>query len=66
MIENKFSIIDVPKYSNWECYLFGAKDRDSGITWHAFVGNVPNWFWRKMQYLCFGNRWVKINKEEKK
>ena len=22
-------------------------------------GKVPNWFWRTMQYLILGNRWVK-------
>jgi hypothetical protein len=21
--------------------------------------DVPCWFWRKMQWLCFGNKWVK-------
>ena len=45
--------------SGWECHFFGAKERE-GIIWEPSKGKVPNWFWRKMQYLFFGNRWVKI------
>jgi len=45
------------KPSEWTCYLFGAKNE--GITWQPSEGNVPNWFWRTMQYLVFGNRWIK-------
>jgi hypothetical protein len=43
----------------WECHCFGAKDGE-GIIWETTEGKVPNWFWRKMQYLILGNRWVKI------
>ena len=49
--------IRVPLLSPWRCYLFGA-DRD-GIVWRPVMGSEPNWFWRWMQYLCFGNRWVR-------
>ena len=42
--------------SGWACYLFGTGE---GIVLRPAKGFVPNWFWRKMQYLCFGNRWVK-------
>jgi len=43
--------------SEWTCYLFGVKNE--GITWQPSKDNVPNWFWRTMQYLVFGNRWIK-------
>ena len=54
-------VLELPELSEWKCYLFGLED--------AFVltpkkGNVPNWFWRKMQYLILGNRWVKNPKEK--
>lgn len=44
------------KYSNWQCELFGG----SSITWRPEEGKEPNWFWRWMQYLAFGNRWKKV------
>ena len=46
----------VPEYSEWVCDLFGAKENE-GITWNPLKGEEPNWFWRKMQYVVFGNRW---------
>lgn len=46
------------KNSEWNCYCFGAKDGE-GIVWTPSEGKVPNWFWRKMQYLILGNRWVR-------
>ena len=42
--------------SGWHCEMFGMK---GSLTWHPQSHQVPNWFWRKMQYLCFGNKWVK-------
>lgn len=45
-----------PKLSNWQCHLFGTKE----YVYQPSKGNVPNWFWRKMQYLILGNRWEKI------
>ena len=44
--------------SEWVCYLFGGGG-DNGFIWRPAKGKHPNWFWRKMQYLLFGNRWVK-------
>jgi hypothetical protein len=41
--------------SDWKCYLFGS----DGITFQPEKGKEPNWFWRMMQYLLLGNRWVK-------
>jgi len=49
--------IELPEYSEWQCYLFGSNGE--GICWRPVKGKEPNWFWRKMQYFCFGNRWVK-------
>ena len=31
----------------------------NGLRWKPALGGEPNWFWRKMQYFVFGNRWVK-------
>jgi hypothetical protein len=42
----------------WECYLFGSTGSD-GLTLHPLKDKEPNWFWRKMQFLLLGNRWVK-------
>ena len=51
------SPIRSPKLSDWTCYLFGSNG--DGVAWKPADGKVPNWFWRKMQYLFFGNKWVK-------
>lgn len=51
----------MPPDGGWACYMFGANpERSSGIVWHPNETEVPNWFWRTMQYLAFGNRWVKL------
>jgi hypothetical protein len=50
--------LNTPELSDWQCYLFGSGDR-SGIVWNPRKGHVPNFFWRWMQYLFFGNLWVK-------
>jgi len=55
-IETKFDC-KWPEYSEWTCHLFGGGT--CGITWTPLKGEHPNWFWRKMQYLCFGNKWEK-------
>ena len=45
--------INLPEPSEWQCHLLP----------HYVLcppkGDEPNWFWRKMQYLAFGFRWVK-------
>ena len=53
--------IQSPDYSEWQCHLFGS-DGFGGIPWRPLKGQHPNWFWRKMQYLFFGNTWVKDGK----
>lgn len=45
--------------SDWICYLFGASPKNPGIMWRPDKGKEPCWFWRKVQYLLFGNMWVK-------
>lgn len=41
--------------SGWECELFGM---GRSIVVKTNKENVPCWFWRKMQYLVFGNVWI--------
>ena len=48
---------ETPEYSEWRCHLFGSNG--DGITWRPLKGEEPNWFWRKMGYFFFGNKWVK-------
>lgn len=52
--------LNLPEYSDWKCHCFGS--RGDGITWTPLKGKEPNRFWRWMQFLCFGNRWVKQEK----
>lgn len=60
---NQYELIKLPEFSDWECYLFGGGDGFSfGLKWNPIKGHVPNFFWRWMQYLCFGHRWRKIKK----
>lgn len=42
--------------SKWKCELFGM---GNSVVVFPAEGDVPNWFWRKMQYLFFGNKWIK-------
>jgi hypothetical protein len=44
--------------SEWFCYLYGSKP-PLGLAWNPAKGDVPNWFWRKMQFLILGCRWVR-------
>lgn len=46
--------ISLPKYA-WKCELH------RGTFWHVEEGRQPNRFHRKMQELCFGIKWSKIN-----
>ena len=43
--------------SDWECQLFGTGQH--GFVYTPIKGHEPNWFWRWMQYICFGNKWVR-------
>lgn len=53
-----YAVIDLAKVSDWECRLFGAVN--GGLVWRPNEGEVPNAFWRWMQFLAFGNRWKRI------
>ena len=57
-----FTTFKMPEYSEWQCHLFGS-DGNNRISWRPVKGQEPNWFWRKMQHLCFGNKWVKDGQE---
>lgn len=46
--------ISLPKYA-WKCELH------KGTFWRVEEGRQPNWFHRKMQELCFGIKWSKID-----
>tara|TARA_B110000208_G_C11364908_1_gene282675 strand:- start:262 stop:507 length:246 start_codon:yes stop_codon:yes gene_type:complete len=52
-----------PEFSEWQCLMFGGT-RNNGLAWRPLKGGEPNWFWRKMQYLILGNKWVKDPKEK--
>lgn len=52
--------INIPKRSEWRCELFGGGSHS--ITYTPRKGHEPNRFWRWMQFLCFGNRWVRTEK----
>jgi len=45
-----------PEYSDWRCEM------TSNFYIQPLMGQEPNWFWRKMQYLVFGFKWKKIEK----
>lgn len=51
-------LLEYKEDSEWSCCLFGSKPND-GIFWRPKKNNEPNWFWRWMQYICFGNKWTK-------
>lgn len=55
--DKDISFLKQQEYSNWKCELFGIGP--TGITINPLKGKEPNWFWRWMQYVCFGNRWTK-------
>ena len=58
---NESFTLNLYEYSDWQCHMFGSNG--DGISWRPLKGKEPNWFWRKMQYLCFGNKWVKDNEK---
>jgi len=54
-------LIAYPKWSGWECELFGS---DMTLVLRPSEGHVPNWFWRWTQYIIFGNKWVYIGEDK--
>ena len=51
-------LLEYKKDSEWVCFLFGSGEGD-GIDWRPKYGCEPNLFWRFMQRVCFGNKWIK-------
>ncbi len=58
---DKLSIVLLPEQSDWECELFGMGPQ--GVVFRPNKGCEPNWFWRLMQQLILGNKWVKRGDE---
>jgi hypothetical protein len=52
-------LIKQPERAEWECELFGT---GRSIVFIPEKGKVPNCFWRLMQFLILGNKWVKRKK----
>ena len=48
--------IKIPEPSEWHCELFGTGPE--GIVLRPTKGREPNFFWRWMQFIFFGNKWV--------
>ena len=51
--------LNIPKQSNWKCYLFGNRPGGNGIMYVPQEGRVPNRFVRFMMRICFDSVWVK-------
>lgn len=56
--------IKLPELSDYECELFGFGRE--GIILRPTKNNIPNFFWRTMQYLILGNKWVKYKDNKSK
>ncbi len=52
-------VVELPERSEWYCQLFGMGE---GLVFHPGENAIPNRFWRVMQYLFFGNKWIKEEK----
>jgi len=50
---------NLPKNSNWSCYLFGNRPGGMGMVYTPAEGQVPNRFVRFMMQICFDCVWVK-------
>ena len=50
--------LNIPKQSNWKCYLFGNRPGGNGIIYVPSEGRVPNRFVRFMMRICFDCMWV--------
>ena len=56
-ITRDYEFLNNPEPSEWSCELFGCNNY--GLVLRPQKGHEPNWFWRKMQYLILGNKWIK-------
>ena len=57
IVDKDSPVMHIPKKSAWKCEVFGM---GGDITVYPDEGRVPNVFWRCMQYLAFGNKWIKV------
>ena len=57
-VYEKFAL-NLPKQSNWTCYMFGNRPGGAGIVYTPVEGKVPNRFVRFMMRICFDCKWVK-------
>jgi len=55
--DGKIGIGSPEMSKEWHCELFGTGE--GGMILTPRKDNQPNWFWRKMQYLILGNKWIK-------
>ena len=53
---------NLPKISNYTCYMFGNRPGGMGMVYTPVEGKVPNRFVRFMMRICLGCTWVKTNK----
>lgn len=59
MSDGQIQFVDQWQPGEWECHLFGMGP--NGITFKPSAKQeIPNWFWRKMQWLILGNKWVRV------
>lgn len=54
--ESEYKFREDQPLSGWRCELSGMGE---SIVYRPKKGDVPNVFWRWMQYICFGNKWIK-------
>jgi hypothetical protein len=50
---------NLPKQSNYTCYMFGNRPGGMGMCYTPAEGQVPNRFVRFMMRICFDCKWVK-------
>jgi hypothetical protein len=55
---SEYQLLQLPKNSNWKCYLFGNRPGKNGIMYVPSEGRVPNRFVRFMMRICFDCLWV--------
>ena len=60
-IKPRYIFIDIPKHSEWSCYMFGNKPGGIGMIYKPSKENVPNAFVRYMMKICFDCTWIKEN-----
>ena len=56
-----WTLLELPKLSNWKCYLFGSLPANPALVYTPSEGNVPNWFIRWMMRICLGCTWVETS-----